>query len=113
MQVRPWGFWNPVLQKVRTLYPEFEPNKNFARDAFNVFIGIIWQTSLVITPIALVTQQHVTLAVSAGIVAATSVTLKFTWWDKLDMLSKDTLPEDFDQRIAKAYTGADPILEKV
>ena len=101
MQVRPWGFWKPVLEKVREFYPDFEPNRNFKRDAFNVVIGVIWQASIVTVPIALVAQQHTILAAALSIVLVTSVTLKFTWWNKLDMLSKETLPADFEQRVAK------------
>src|SRR5512140_1633097 len=48
MQVRPWGFWKPVLKKVQLFYPEFQPNPNFWRDMFNVAIGIIWQLSIVV-----------------------------------------------------------------
>ena len=101
MQVRPWGFWKPVLEKVREFYPDFEPNRNFKRDAFNVVIGVIWQASIVTVPIALVAQQHTILAAALSIVLVTSVTLKLTWWNKLDMLSKETLPADFEQRVAK------------
>ena len=64
MQVRPWGFWKPILTKVNQYYPEFKRNKNFTRDFFNVLIGIIWQTSIVIIPIALVTQEHLIFTVS-------------------------------------------------
>lgn len=101
MQVRPWGFWKPVLKKVREFYPDFEPNRNFRRDAINVVIGVIWQTSIVTVPIALVAQQHTILAAALSIVLVTSLTLKFTWWNKLDMLSKETLPADFEQRVGK------------
>jgi Na+/proline symporter len=99
MQVRPWGFWKPVLQKVRKFYPDFQPNPNFKRDAFNVVTGVIWQTAIVITPIALVTQQFKILAIAVGIVVVTSLSLKFNWWNKLDMLSVETLPADFDLRM--------------
>jgi Na+/proline symporter len=99
MTVRPWGFWKPVFAKVRNFYPDFEPNKYFKRDFFNVVIGVLWQTSLVVIPIALVTQQHTIFTIALSITLIMSIILKFTWWNKLDELSKETLPVDFDQRI--------------
>jgi solute:Na+ symporter, SSS family len=98
MQVRPWGFWKPVLAKVKVFYPDFQPNRNFKMDFFNVLVGIFWQTSLVVLPIALVTQQHMVFTIALSITLTMSVILKFTWWNKLDELSKETLPADFDQR---------------
>ncbi len=89
MKVRPWGFWKPVLAKVRLKYPAFQPNKNFKRDMFNVLVGIVWQTSIVTTPIFLVIQEPVSLAISVSVLAVTSVTLKFSWWNKLDELSAE------------------------
>jgi len=109
MQVRPWGLWKPVIEKVHVYYPDFQPNPNFKRDMFNVIVGIIWQVSLVTLPIALVTQQHSVLVISAVVVAVTSVILKFTWWDTLDDAARETLPSDFDERIAggkKRVAGA-------
>lgn len=51
MQIRPWGYWKPVLDKVHNYYPSFETNRRFKRDVFNVVVGVIWQTSLVLVPI--------------------------------------------------------------
>lgn len=90
MQVRPWGFWKPVYQKVRAQYPEFEPNRNFRRDMFNVAIGIVWQTCLVALPIYLVIQEITSLIITVGILLASSLILRFTWWKRLDMLSQLT-----------------------
>jgi hypothetical protein len=106
MQVRPWGFWKPVLKKVRIYYPEFSPNPYFARDLFNVVIGVSWQVSLVLLPVSLVTQQfeHLTWVLPALVV--TSVILKFTWWNKLDEMSKSTLPPDFDERVGRVPATA-------
>ena len=113
MQVRPWGFWKPVLQKVREFYPDFEPNRNFKRDASNVVTGVIWQTAIVLTPIALVTQQFKTLAIAVGVVVVTSLLLKFNWWDKLDMLSKETMPEDFESRMRNGQKSSARVSKKV
>jgi SSS family solute:Na+ symporter len=84
MRVKPWGFWKPVLQKVRLRYPDFQPNKNFKRDMFNVAVGIAWQTSLVALPIYLVIHEFFSVFVTLAIVVVTSAILKFTWWDTLD-----------------------------
>jgi Na+/proline symporter len=84
MRVKPWGFWKPVLRKVRQRHPEFQPNKNFGRDMFNVAVGIVWQTSLVALPIYLVIHESSSMFVTLAIVVVTSAILKFTWWDTLD-----------------------------
>jgi hypothetical protein len=102
MQVRPWGLWKPILKKVNLLYPEFQPNPNFGRDMMNVAVGIVWQVALVTMPIALVSQQYTTLGIAAAITALTSVVLKFSWWNNLDEAARETLPPDFDERIAAA-----------
>jgi solute:Na+ symporter, SSS family len=99
MQVRPWGFWKPVIAKVHQYYPDYERNKNFPRDMFNVIIGMIWQISLVIFPIALITKEYPSLIWVSISILLTSILLKFSWWDKLDELSKETLPADFDKRV--------------
>ena len=99
MQIRPWGYWKPVLQKVRKYYPDCEPNKRLSRDIFNVVVGIVWQTSLVLTPISLVTKQYPLFIGVVCSIALTSLILKFTWWNNLDEASKETLPEDFEQRV--------------
>ncbi len=99
MQVRPWGFWKPIHAKTLKFYPDFQQNKNFKMDFFNVVVGILWQTSIVVLPIALVTQQHDVFTIALCIMVTMSLILKFTWWNKLDEVSKETLPADFDQRV--------------
>jgi Na+/proline symporter len=81
--VRPWGFWKPIHDKVVAEDPSFERNKNFKRDMFNVVVGIIWQTGLVIFPIYIVLMETVPVLISLVIVVVTSVILKKTWWDYL------------------------------
>jgi hypothetical protein len=92
MQVRPWGLWKPVLEKVKKLDPAFEPNCNFKRDAFNVAVGILWQSSLVALPIFIVIQKYSMVFVTLGAVILTSVILKLNWWNKLDVASAEALP---------------------
>ena len=81
--VRPWGFWKPIHHKVVAENPQFIKNTNFKKDMFNVVVGIIWQTALVILPIYLVLMEAVPLLVSIVIAVITSIILKKTWYDKL------------------------------
>jgi solute:Na+ symporter, SSS family len=83
-RVRPWGFWKPIHEKVMADNPDFRANKNFKRDMFNVIIGIIWQTSLVVVPIYLVIQKYRYLAIGITVIIITSVILKKSWYDKLE-----------------------------
>ena len=83
-RVRPWGFWGPIQAKVQKLDPSFEPNRDFLLDMFNVAVGIVWQVSLVALPIYVVIRQFDRVAIAAGIIAVTSVILKFTWYDRLE-----------------------------
>ncbi len=82
-RVRPWGFWGPILAKVQAEDPAFERNKDFWRDMFNVAIGIVWQVSLVALPIYVVIQKFGNAAITAVIIAITSIVLKYTWYDHL------------------------------
>lgn len=81
--VRPWGFWKPIHDKVVAEDPDFKKNNNFKRDMFNVLIGTIWQTALVIFPIYIVLLEGVPTIVSITIAIITTLILKKTWWDKL------------------------------
>jgi Na+/proline symporter len=82
-RVRPWGFWGPILAKVQAEDPSFQPNPDFARDMFNVVIGIAWQTSLIALPIYVVIRRYDIAAIALAVVVATSVLLKFFWYDHL------------------------------
>ena len=81
--VRPWGFWKPIYEKVIQEDPGFEGNKDFGKDMFNVVIGIIWQTSLVVIPIYLIIKENVSLITAIIILAITSFILKKSWYDRL------------------------------
>jgi hypothetical protein len=81
--VRPWGWWGPIYEKCRAEDPAFEKNRDFRRDMFNLAVGLVWQTSLVTSPIYLVIQHWRELAISLVVCAVTSLILKFTWYDKL------------------------------
>ncbi|MBN1187487.1 MAG: Na+:solute symporter [Bacteroidales bacterium] len=82
--VRPWGFWKPVLQSVQTENASFQPNKNFWRDMFNIFIGIIGQTAIVAMPVYLVIKHWMPFSVTLIIIAICIIIMKKTWWDKLE-----------------------------
>jgi SSS family solute:Na+ symporter len=82
-QVRPWGFWGPIREKVLQEDPAFQPNKDFKRDVFNIVIGIIWQTSLVVIPIYLIIKENIPLITAIIILVITSFILKKNWYNKL------------------------------
>ena len=84
-QTRPWGFWGPILAKVRQEDPAFEPNQDFWRDMFNIVVGIAVQTSLVLVPILLVIRKWNGLMIAGAVVVAGSLILKFTWYDNLEI----------------------------
>jgi Na+/proline symporter len=94
-RVRPWGFWGPILAKVRAENPAFERNKDFWRDMFNVVVGITWQVNLVALPIYIVIQKFHSAVITAAIIAVTSIVLKFTWYNHLKA------GEAIDQAIAR------------
>jgi SSS family solute:Na+ symporter len=50
---------------------------------FNVVVGIIWQTALVVLPIYLVLMQFLPLTITLAITVITTIILKKTWFDKL------------------------------
>jgi Na+/proline symporter len=83
-RVRPWGFWGPILRKVRQEDPAFQPNRDFPRDMLNVAVGICWQTSLVVVPVSLVIRRFDTAAMALAVVVATAIVLKLTWYDHLE-----------------------------
>ncbi|WP_133463908.1 sodium:solute symporter family protein, partial [Sunxiuqinia elliptica] len=57
--VRPWGFWKPIHDKVVAEDPNFVKKTSLKRDAFNVALGIIGQTALVLLPIYFVLKQNI------------------------------------------------------
>lgn len=83
INVRPWGFWKPIHQKVISENSSFEKNQNFWKDMFNIAIGTLAQTVLMALPMYFVLKQTVPLLVSIAIFAVCFIILKKTWWDKL------------------------------
>jgi SSS family solute:Na+ symporter len=83
-QVRPWGFWGPIREKVMKEDPSFRPNTAFGRDMINVAIGIAWQLTLVLIPTYLLIRSYRNMWISIAVLVATSIFLKVNWYDKLE-----------------------------
>lgn len=81
--VRPWGFWKPVHDRVSALDPEFKKNESFGLDMFNVAVGIVAQTVLVILPMYLIFRKQTPVYISIAILIVCVVLLKKFWWNKL------------------------------
>lgn len=81
---RPWGFWKPILKKIRATELDFQPNNQFGRDLLNVLIGIIWQHALVIMPLYLVIRNMQAFGISVAVILFTSWLLKRNWLDRLE-----------------------------
>ena len=90
LKTRPWGWWKPVHQALQKEYPGLAANRQFGRDAFNVAVGIVWQTALTAAPIFLVIKDFSKMGISLAVVAATSLILKKNWLDRLEDYPKDT-----------------------
>lgn len=93
-QVRPWGFWKPIHDLVALEHPETVANHSFVRDSFNVVVGMTWQTALAVAGIYLVIEDYGSLAVSVLVILATSLILKFNWYDKLEDYPPDMVLEN-------------------
>ena len=65
--VRPWGFWNPILEKLKIENPNFKKNSDFGRDMFNVGVGIMAQTALVILPMYVIFRQNTPIFISIAV----------------------------------------------
>jgi Na+/proline symporter len=82
--VNPWGWWGPIRAKVMAEDPSFVPNRNAARDLTNVAVGIVWQLCLVTLAIFIVLHQWSWAGGILALLGATSVFMKFNWYDKLE-----------------------------
>lgn len=82
--VNPWGAWGPIRAKVMRENPSFRPNPDCGRDCTNVAVGIIWQLCLTALPIYLVLRQWSWVGAIVAVLVATSVIIKFNWYDKLE-----------------------------
>ncbi|KIC94134.1 sodium:solute symporter family protein [Flavihumibacter solisilvae] len=82
--VRPWGFWNPIRDKVLADDPSFPVNKRFGPDMMNVMLGIIAQCCLTILPMYVVLWAKMPLVITTAILVSVVLVLKRTWWNRLD-----------------------------
>lgn len=92
--VRPWGFWKPVHDAVIVENPNFEGNKDFKLDMFNVFVGIVAQVNMALLPMYLILGQTMALTITAAILIVCTLVLKRTWWDRL---KPDVPPQNPEQ----------------
>jgi Na+/proline symporter len=81
--VNPWGFWKPIREKVMQEDPEFIPNKSLRMDIFNVAVGTIGQTFLVLAPMYLVLRKNGPLFITLAVITVCVIIMKRTWWDRL------------------------------
>lgn len=82
--VRPWGFWKPIHDKLILEDPDLKKNSDFGIDMFNVAVGIIAQTALVVLPMYLVFRQGTQVFMSLAVVIICIYLLKRFWWNKLN-----------------------------
>lgn len=83
-KVRPWGFWQPIWEKVNAETPGgIRPNTDFWRDTLNVAVGMVWQISLTAVGIFLVIRAWDEFFACLIVIAGTSFFLKKNWLDKL------------------------------
>ncbi|MCK4745464.1 MAG: sodium:solute symporter, partial [Bacteroidales bacterium] len=81
--VKPWGFWKPIHDKVVAEDPGFRRNTAFGKDMFNIVVGTIAQTALVIFPIYIILKKILPLGISIAIIVVCFIIMKKTWWDRL------------------------------
>lgn len=81
--VRPWGWWKPVYEKLKTENKGIVRNTDFTRDMLNCLVGIVWQSSMILLPIYLMIRDYPKTWASAAVFVVTSIILKFTWLDKV------------------------------
>ncbi len=93
ISIRPWGLWKPLREALKEHHPKIEKNKYFKRDMFNIFIGIIAQTSLVLLPMYLIFRQTLPVFILLPILIGCIYLLKKYWWDTLndtnDLIDKE------------------------
>ncbi|WP_318310197.1 sodium:solute symporter family protein [Flagellimonas crocea] len=82
--VRPWGFWKPIREKIWKDNPGLKKNSHFKRDMFNVFTGITAQTVLVMLPMYMIFRKSTPVLILSGILILCILLLKKFWWDTLE-----------------------------
>jgi len=82
--VRPWGFWKPVHEKVAAEDPSILPNNNAGRDLLNCMVGIPWQLMLVTIPLYVIFRDVKGTVISLVVLISTTIFLKKFWYDTLE-----------------------------
>jgi hypothetical protein len=81
--VKPWGFWKPIKNKLIAQNITVKDTSNFKSDMFNVFVGTVAQTALVIMPMYLVFNKTTPLLISSLVLIICLILLKKYWWNTL------------------------------
>ncbi|RLD79597.1 MAG: sodium:solute symporter, partial [Bacteroidetes bacterium] len=81
--VKPWGWWTPVYKELKAEDSNFTKNNDFWLDMFNVAVGIVWQSSMILLPIYFVFRDYPKTGIVFIIFAVTSLILKYTWLDRV------------------------------
>jgi len=71
----------PIYRKIKEDEPDFVKNTAFKRDMFNVAVGTIAQTLLVIIPLYLIMHKNIPMVISIVILIICVIILKKNWWD--------------------------------
>ena len=82
--VRPWGFWKPVREKLESDDDHFKKNSDFGKDMLNIALGTIAQTTLILIPMYMVFRQSTPLYISFTVLGVSLVLLKKYWWNTLE-----------------------------
>jgi len=84
--VRPWGWWKPVLKELQVDDDTVTKNGDFTSDMLNCIVGIVWQSSMVLLPIYFMIRDYPKTLIALLVFVVTSIILKFTWLDKVRKL---------------------------
>jgi Na+/proline symporter len=81
--VRPWGWWKPILEELKQEDESISKNNDFWLDMFNVAVGIIWQSTMILIPIYFIIRDYPKTWVTFAVFMVTSAILKYTWFDRI------------------------------
>ncbi|MEH6679168.1 MAG: sodium:solute symporter family protein [Sediminicola sp.] len=84
--VRPWGWWGPVLRDLKDTDSTVKGNGDFWWDMMNCGIGIIWQSSMIVLPIYFMVRDYPNAGIAFVAFIGSSIILKFTWLDRVRKL---------------------------
>ncbi|MFS4466737.1 sodium:solute symporter family protein [Maribacter sp. 2210JD10-5] len=82
-EVKPWGFWRPIYNLIKSDDAAFKKNNDFWLDMMNCIIGILWQSSMILLPIYFMIRDYPKALITLTVFVATSLILKYTWLDRI------------------------------